>query len=212
MDASLQPFLLSLIGTALQVMLLLMMMQVLGIQMTVFAALIGAFGVAAGLALSGTLQNFTGGIIILAMRPYNVGESIIAQGHEGTVTAIRIFYTVVTTYDHKTVIIPNSKLSNEVITNLSRQGRRRVDVELKLGYSVPFKTVQEIAYNTLKQQANILGLPASTIGVNTLENDGYKIIVNAWVSANEYDTAKRMLQQQLIDDLKNAGVKLPGMA
>lgn len=100
--------------------------------MTMFAALVGAFGVAAGLALSGTLENFTSGILILLLKPFRVGDNIIAQAQEGTVTSIQLFYTVVLTFDNRTVIVPNSKLSNEVIINLSREGLRRMDIELKL--------------------------------------------------------------------------------
>ena len=116
----------------LKILLALALLQVLGIQMTMFAALVGAFGVAAGLALSGTLENFTSGILILLLKPFRVGDNIIAQAQEGTVTSIQLFYTVVLTFDNRTVIVPNSKLSNEVIINLSREGLRRMDIELKL--------------------------------------------------------------------------------
>src|SRR3954470_15622031 len=142
LDSSLQPFLLSLLFTILQVLLLLTAMQIIGIQMTIFAALIGGIGVAAGLALSGTLQNFTSGILILMLKPFRVGENIIAQGQEGTVKTIQIFFTVVKTFDNRTVIIPNSKLSNEVIVNLSREGKRRLDIELKFNYGVDFEQVK----------------------------------------------------------------------
>ena len=120
-DPSLRPFLTGTVSVALQVLLIFAVMQIVGIQLTVFAALVGAFGVAAGLALSGTLQNFTSGILILILKPFRVGDNIIAQSIEGTVTTIRIFYTIVTTFDNRTVIFPNNKLSNEIITNLSRR-------------------------------------------------------------------------------------------
>lgn len=108
-DPSLKPFLLSLLLVVLRVLLVLGVMQIIGIQMTIFAALIGAIGVALGLALSGTLQNFASGIIILFLKPFSVGDNIVAGGQEGTVTSIQIFYTVVTTADNRTVIYPNSK-------------------------------------------------------------------------------------------------------
>ena len=107
-DPTLKPFLLSLIGVALRILLILGVMQIVGIQMTLFAALIGAFGVAVGLALSGTLQNFASGILIMLLKPFVVGDNILAQGMEGTVSTIQIFYTIVTTFDNRTVILPNS--------------------------------------------------------------------------------------------------------
>ncbi len=159
-DPSLQPFLVSLFGTLLQVLLVLALMQVLGLQMTIFTALIGALGVAAGLALSGTLQNFTSGVLILLLKPFRVGESIVAQGQEGVVASIQIFFTVVTTYHNTTVIIPNSKLSNEVIINLSRQGKRRLDVELKFGFGISSDQVREIVERRISQSPDILKDPA----------------------------------------------------
>src|SRR6202012_3892135 len=116
-DTSLQPFLMSLLFTVLQVLAILATLQVLGVEMTIFAALVGGIGVAAGLALSGTLQNFTSGILILLLKPFKAGDTISAQGQEGIVRQIQIFYTVIVTYDNREVIIPNSKLSNEVIVN-----------------------------------------------------------------------------------------------
>lgn len=211
MDASLRPFLLSLTSTILQILLALAVMQVLGIQMTVFAALVGAFGVAAGLALSGTLQNFTGGIIILLLKPYKVGDNIISQAQEGTVNAIRVFYTVMVTYDNKTVIIPNSKLANEVIINLSREGKRRVDIELKLNYGVDFTTIENIIKNVLQQQDYVLKEPTPRIGMHMLEPDGYKILINVWVFAHGFIDNKMKLQQAIIAAIKTNGIKLPGM-
>lgn len=129
----------SLLFTILQILLLLTLMQILGIQMTVFAALVGGIGVAAGLALSGTLQNFTSGILILLLKPYKVGDNIIAQGQEGTVLSIQIFYTVLLTYDNRDVIIPNSKLSNELIINLSPIRRYCSAILLPVSGSPPWK-------------------------------------------------------------------------
>ena len=120
------------------------LMQLLGIQMTIFAALIGAFGVAAGLALSGTFQNFASGVLIILLKPFRVGDTVSTQGHEGTVKAIRLFYTVILTFSNTTVIVPNSKLSNEIIFNLSREGNRRIDIEIKFNYGVDFEQIKGI--------------------------------------------------------------------
>jgi small conductance mechanosensitive channel len=210
-DPSLRPFLLSVSVILLQVLLILGIMQILGIQMTIFAALVGAFGVAAGLALSGTLQNFTSGVLILVLKPFTVGDNIIAQGQEGTVSSIQIFYTIVTTFDKRTVIIPNSKLSNEVIVNLSREGIRRLDVEVKFSFSIPYETVKSILANTINANKNLLKEPTFRIGVSSVDPDGYKVLVNVWVKAHGYVDAQLKLQQKIIENLIAAGVKLPGM-
>jgi small conductance mechanosensitive channel len=165
-DPTLKPFLRSLIYASLQVLLVLLVMQIIGIQLTVFATLIGAFGVAAGLALSGTLQNFTSGILILLMRPFVVGDNIIAQGQEGTVTDIRIFYTIVTTYDNKTVIIPNSKLSNELIVNLSKEGKRRLDIEVKLPFTADISAIFERKTSFCANEIAGTAIPKASIVLN----------------------------------------------
>jgi small conductance mechanosensitive channel len=210
-DPSLRPFLISLFITTMQVLLVLGIMQILGIQMTIFAAIIGGLGVAAGLALSGTLQNFTSGVLILFMKPFQVGDDIIAQGQEGMVTSIQIFYTVVLTYDNRTVIIPNSKLSNEVIINLSKEGKRRADIEFKLNFGISFESVQAIIENTIQRNLHILKDPTHRVGVSAVEADGYKEMVNAWVPAHGFVDAKMQLQQNIIADLKGAGIKLPSV-
>ena len=143
-NPSIRTFMANMAAVVMQVLLILLVMQVLGIQMTVFAAIIAAFSVAAGLALSGTMQNFASGVLILLLKPYKVGDNIVTQGQEGSVSSIQLFYTVILTFDNKTVIVPNSKLSNEIILNLSRQGKRRVDIELKFKYSNEYTKVKEI--------------------------------------------------------------------
>lgn len=210
-STSLQPFMRSLIAATLQVLLVLLVMQILGIQLTIFAALVGALGVAAGLALSGTLQNFTSGILILLMKPYNIGDNIMAQGQEGTVTDIRVFYTIITTYDNRTVIVPNSKLSNELIVNLSSEGKRRLDVEIKLPFPVDFAQAEKTIKVVLDKTVGILKDPAPRIGVAVIEPDGYRMVVNAWVHAHGFHDTRLAFQEQIVIALKQDGIKLPGM-
>lgn len=210
-DPSLTPFLLSLTVTSLRVLLIVAVMQIIGIQMTVFAALIGAIGVAAGLALSGTLQNFTSGVLILILKPFEVGDNIVAQGQEGTVTAIKIFYTIVTTYDNRTVVIPNSKLSNEVIINISESGNRRLDVEMKFSNSIEFSDVKRIVNNVLDNAQHALKVPARRVGISSIEPDGYKVMVNVWLDAHGYVDSKMEIQEKLMEALRGSGLKLPGL-
>jgi small conductance mechanosensitive channel len=210
-DPSLTPFFLSLTITVLRVLLVIAAMQIIGIQMTVFAALIGAIGVAAGLALSGTLQNFASGVLILLLKPFQVGDNIIAQGQEGTVAAIKIFYTVVTTFDNRKVVIPNSKLSNEVIINVSAIGSRRLDVEMKFTNSIDFAEVKNIIGQVLDHAQNTLQSPVKRIGISSIEPDGYKVMVNVWVNAHGFIDTKMEIHERLMESLKSSGLKLPGM-
>ncbi|SEJ00281.1 small conductance mechanosensitive channel [Dyadobacter sp. SG02] len=210
-DPSLTPFLLSLAVTTLRVLLIVSVMQIVGIQMTVFAALIGAIGVAAGLALSGTLQNFASGVLILILKPFHVGDNIVAQGQEGTVEAIKIFYTVVKTYDNRMVVIPNSKLSNEVIINISGSGNRRLDVEMKFSNAIDFTEVKNIVNSVLDHAQSALKVPARRIGISSIEPDGYKVMVNVWLDAHGFVDTKMEIQEKLMEALKGSGLKLPGM-
>ena len=210
-DSSLRPFFHSLLVTVLQVLLLLTVMQILGIQMTVLAAAIASLGVAAGLALSGTLQNFTSGILILILKPFKVGDIILAQGQEGTVSQILIFYTIVTTPDKKTVIIPNNKLSNEVIINFSREGFRRLDVELKFSYAFDIANVKKLILDQIKSLDSLKEDQPAEINVSLVEPDGYKLVVSVWVDPESFNNMKLKVNQIMLDALKQAGVKLPGM-
>lgn len=210
-DASAKPFLISLTGVVLRVLLILAVMQVIGIEMTLFATLVGAFGVAAGLALSGTLQNFASGIIILLVKPFAVGDNIITQGMEGTVKSIQIFYTLVTTFDNRSVIVPNSKLSNEIIINISREGIRRLDLELKFSNAIDIKQIKEIINTSIDKCKNILSKPERRIGVAVLETDGYKVGVNVWVNAHGFQDTKLAIQETILQDIKDAGIKIAGL-
>jgi small conductance mechanosensitive channel len=209
--SGLLPFFMSLCVTALHILLVMLVLQIAGYELTLFAALIAALGVAAGLALSGTLQNFTGGIMILILKPFRVGDNIIAQAQEGTITAIEIFYTVVTTFDNRTVIIPNSKLSNEVIVNTSRQGTRRIDIELKFNYGMAFEHIKKIVETTLTAYNSVLKEPVHRIGISSLDPDGYKVMVNVWTKAHGFQDTRYILQEKIMENLKGAGIKLPGM-
>jgi small conductance mechanosensitive channel len=211
LHSSVQPFLVSLSMTILQVLLIILVMQIIGIQLTVLTVIVGGISVAAGLALSGTLQNFTSGILILLLKPFQVGDYIVAQGQEGTVSSIQIFFTVLITYDQKTVIIPNSKLSNEVIVNMTGDGKKRMDIELKFNYGVDQSLVQDICRKVLAQTDGILTEPASSVDISALEPDGFKVMIHSFTDALEYQEKKFEVLSRLIGDLKAANIKLPGM-
>jgi small conductance mechanosensitive channel len=205
--SSLEPFIQSLVIAVLHVLLFLFVMQMLGIQMTLFAAALASFGVAIGLALSGTLQNFAGGILILLLKPFKVGDNIVAQGQDGIVESIQIFFTVITTFDNKTVVIPNSKLSNEIIVNMSQQGNRRLDLLMKFPYTADVTKVQEVIALSIKNSTDILEDPKPNIGISSLDIDGFVIVVELWVNALSYYNVKNTVQKRILLDLKEASLK-----
>ncbi|SDS01879.1 small conductance mechanosensitive channel [Mucilaginibacter mallensis] len=209
--SSLQPFFLSLTITSLYILLIIVVMNVVGLELTIFTTIIGAFSVAAGLALSGTLQNFAGGVLILLLKPFGLDDNIVAQGQDGIVTSIQIFYTVLLTFDSKTVIIPNGKLFNEVIVNVTREGKRRLDFEIKLGYVANVEQVKNVIWNAVKSTPNVLNDPRNKVGISALEIDGVKFVVNAWVNPGDFGAVKLALQEKILNDLVTAGVKLPGV-
>jgi len=198
-DPSLRSFFLNLFVTGLRILLVVLCLQLAGVEMTLFVSLAAAFTVAIGLALSGTMQNFASGILILLLKPYRVGDTILAQGQEGIVNSIQLFYTVVVTFDNRTVIFPNSKLSNEVIVNLSRQGQRRIDIELLIPNTLLFEDVKNKIRDVLSRDNNILDEPAPRIGISSLEADKYKIIVSAWTGATGFEEAKLQVHETLME-------------
>jgi small conductance mechanosensitive channel len=208
-DSALRPFFISLTITVLYVLLILSVFKIIGFELTVLSTIIGAFGVAAGLALSGTFQNFAGGVLILLLKPFEIRDNIVAQGQDGIVTSIQLFYTVLLTGDNRTIIIPNGKLFNEVIINVTREGKRRLEFELKLGYIVDVDQVKGIIDNAIKSTKGIIRKPAPIIGVYALEIDGIRFTVRVWVDPADYFDIKLYLQEKIIKDLRNADVKLP---
>lgn len=204
-NPSIKTFVANMLAVTMQILLILLLMQVMGVQMTIFAAIIAAFSVAAGLALAGTMQNFASGVLILLLKPYKVGDNIVTQGQEGTVSSIQLFYTVILTFDNKTVIVPNSKLSNEIILNLSRQGKRRLDIELKFKYNNDYAKVKEIITGCFSSLEYLLKEPALRMGVSKLDADNYSVIINTWIPAHGFEDGKLMINENLMTALKTAG-------
>ncbi len=127
------------------------------------------------------------------------------------VSSIQIFYTVVVTYDNRDVIIPNSKLSNDVIINISQEGRRRMDLDIKLPYTIDFKTAADTIAKTLHNLPGILNEPAHKIGIGNMEVDGYHIFINAWTEPGEFNEKKMEVLARIFSDMRAANIKWPGM-
>jgi len=207
--SSLQPFFLSLSITGLYILLIIAVLEIVGVHLTVFTTIIGAFSVAAGLALSGTFQNFAGGVLILLLKPFEVYDNIIAQGQDGKVVSIQIFYTVLLTIDNKTIIIPNGKLFNEVIVNVSRENLRRLDFEVKLGYAADIDKAKKIMLDAITASKDIVNDQPVRVGLVALEIDSIRFTVNVWVEPANYLNAKINLMETMVKDLGAAGIPFP---
>lgn len=207
--SSLQPFFLSLTITSLYVLLIITVMNIIGFQLTIFTTIIGAFSVAAGLALSGTFQNFAGGVLILLLKPFEIDDSIVAQGQDGKVISIQIFYTVLLTADNKTVIIPNGKLFNEVIVNVTREGKRRLDFEIKIAYANDLDKVKAIINKAIASTNYLLPAPAARVGIIAMEVDSVRITINVWVDPANFLTAKIDLQEKIFKEFSANSVNFP---
>jgi len=186
-DAGVQTFLKSMVSLLLYVMLGLAVIGKLGIELTGFAALLASAGVAIGMALSGNLQNFAGGIIILIFRPYKVGDYIEAStGASGTVQEIQIFHTVLVTPDNKVVYAPNGAMSNAVVTNYSHKEVRRVDFSFGVEYGTDFDRVQAVLNSIIAADNRILSTPAPFIELGQLADSSVNITVRVWTKASDY--------------------------
>ncbi|MDA0271920.1 MAG: mechanosensitive ion channel, partial [Proteobacteria bacterium] len=163
MEPSLRTFLMSLICIGLKVLLVISVASMIGIETTSFIAVLGAAGLAIGLALQGSLGNFAGGVLILIFKPYKVGDFIDAGGVMGVVKRIEIFSTILTSGDNKTIIVPNGAISNSAITNFSTQLTRRVDIVLGIGYDDDLKKAKEVLKGLIEADERILKDPAPLI-------------------------------------------------
>ena len=208
-DESLKPFLISLISALLKVMLAISIMSMLGIAMTSFIAILGAAGLAVGMALSGTLQNFAGGVMILLFKPFKVGDVIEAQGYTGVVKEIQIFVTVLTTPDNKTIIIPNGGLSNGAMINFSTQATRRVDWVFGIGYGDDLKKAKDLLRNLLEADSRILKDPEIFIGLGAMADSSINITVRVWVNAADYWGVFFDTNEKVYDEFNAEGINIP---
>ena len=185
-DASIQTFLVSLIDIVALIVLLIIIISVVGIDTSSFIALFASAGVAIGMALSGTLQNFAGGVMVLLFRPYKVGDYIEAQGQAGTVKEIQIFNTLLQTPDNRIIIVPNGPLSTGIINNYSRETTRRVDFSFSISYGDDFELAKEVLMEIIEKDARILKTPAPFIELGKMNASSIDITVRVWCNASDY--------------------------
>jgi small conductance mechanosensitive channel len=184
-EPTLARFLTSLSSVGLKLLLLISVAGMVGIQTTSFIAVLGAAGLAIGLALQGSLANFAGGVLILLFKPFRVGHVIDTGGALGTVDEIGILNTILKTFDNKTIIIPNGNLANNQIVNMSLEENRRVDWVFGVGYDDDLKKVKEVLQGLLDAEERILKDPATTIALNEFGESSINFVVRAWTKAGD---------------------------
>lgn len=185
-DAGVQSFVKSLVCILCNILLAVAIVGKLGVDTTSFAALLASAGVAIGMALSGNLQNFAGGLIILLFRPFKVGDFIESQGVAGVVREIQIFHTILTTGDNKVVYIPNGSLSSGTVTNYSHEDTRRVDLVVGVEYGEDYDKVESTVRRILAADSRILNTPEPFVALHALDTSSVNIVIRAWVKSADY--------------------------
>ncbi len=209
LDESLISFLSTLTDIGLKAMLIISAASMIGIETTSFIAVLGAAGLAVGLALQGTLQNFAGGVLILIFKPYKVGHLIEAQSHLGTVKEIQIFVTILLTPENKTIIIPNGAISNGSITNYTVEGVIRVDVDFNISYDSNIKIAKEVLSDILANHPKVLQTPAPFVGVKSLGENGINLTARPYSHPSDYWAVYFDVTEAGKSALDNAGINIP---
>ena len=208
-DESLRPFLSSLVSALLKVMLVITVAGMLDIQMTSFVAILGAAGLAVGLALQGSLSNFAGGILILILKPFKVGDYIDANGVSGTVREIQIFYTYITTVQNQEVVVPNAVLSNGTLTNYSFHNNRRLDMTFGIGYTDDIDKAKAIILDIVNSDENVLKDPKPIIFLSSLGDSRVNFNLRAWSTNAHYWDVVNSLNEKVKKRFDAEGVGIP---
>ncbi len=208
-DASLQKFLLNLVGWILKILLILAILGQLGVETTSFAAILAAAGLAVGLALQGSLANFAGGVLLMIFKPIKIGDLIEAQDITGVVKEIEIFTTKLLTPDNKLAIIPNGTLSNGNIINYTEDGKIRVDLTFGVSYDADIKQTKEVLMSVLTSGNNVLQDPAPTVNVSALGESSVDFAVRPWCKPEHYWDVYFETTENVKIALDKAGIEIP---
>ena len=213
-DSTLSSFIQSLVTALLWIVLILCMVGTLGINTTSIAALLAAGGMAVGMAMSGAVQNFAGGLILLAFKPFKVGEFIEAQGFFGRVSEITIVHTKIVTTDNREITIPNGAISNGTIDNYSCREPHRLSLKFNVPYGTDFDQVKSILLEMVKQQPKILtkdnpGAKNPKVYLNELNDSSIEIKLRVWVLAPNYKKVEHWLNEQIYKELPKNGISFP---
>ncbi len=208
-DPSVKTFVASLVNVSLTILLIISVVGALGVQTASFAALLASAGVAIGMALSGNLSNFAGGLIILLFKPYKVGDYIEALNEGGTVREIQMFHTVLQTPDNKIIYIPNGSLSSGVVVNYSREETRRVDWVFGVEYDTDFERVKQVVESVLACDARILADPAPSIALKELADSSVNVVVRVWVKSADYWGVYFDINKEIYATFNKEGIGFP---
>ena len=209
-NLTVRTFLLSFIDVVALIILLVIIISILGIDTSSFIALFASAGVAIGMALSGTLQNFAGGVIILLFRPFKVGDFIEAQGQTGTVKEIQIFNTLIQTGDNKTILVPNGPLSTGIINNYSRESLRRVDFTFSISYGDDYEKAKAVLEELIAADSRILDKPAAPfIALHSLSASSIDIVVRVWAAQENYWAIYFDMNKAVYETFPKRGLKFP---
>ena len=209
-DAAIASFTMSIVSIALTIVLIIVTIGTLGIDTTSFAALLAGGGMAIGMALNGTVQNFAGGIMILIFKPFKSGDYIEAQGFAGTVSEVTITSTKLTTVDNRIIIIPNGALSNGTINNYSDQKFRRVDLTVDVEYGTSSDAVKAVLHSIVKEDARILSEPAEPfIALSSLKDSSIQFTMRLWVKSSDYWGVYFDNTEKVYNELPKNGIHFP---
>lgn len=208
-DATVAKFLLNFIKIALEVLLIVSVVGILGVPLTSVVAVIASAGVTIGLALQGALSNLAGGIMILIFKPFKIGNYIVAAGHEGTVRDIGIFYTVLSTVDNREVTIPNGTIMSSSIVNVSAYDTRRVDLSISVAYDSDIDAVKTILAETAAENPLVLKDPATAVLLGEHGQNALIFYLRAWVKSEDYWTVNFDLLETVKKRLTEKGIKIP---
>ena len=209
LEPTLHGFIGSMVSVALKVLLLISVAGMVGIETTSFIAVLGAAGLAVGLALQGSLANFAGGALILFLRPFRAGEYIEAQGVAGTVDSIQIFNTVLRTPDNKTVIVPNGSLSNGNIINYSRQPTRRVDLNIGIDYGDDVKKARSILLGLAAADSRVMKDPEAVVWLVSLGDNSVNLSLRMWTKTEDFWGVFWDIQEQAKEAFDAQGITIP---
>ena len=208
-DETLMKFLSDLIGWILKALLFITVISQLGVPATSFVAILGAAGLAVGLALQGSLANFAGGALIMIFKPFKVGDLIEAQGEIGVVKEIQIFVTKLVTPGNKLVIIPNGTLSNGNILNYTEEGKLRVDLTYGVSYDADIKQTKEVLMQVLRANDKVLKDPAPAVTVSELADSSVNFAVRPWCTPENYWDVYFETTENVKEALDKAGIEIP---
>ena len=208
-EVTLQRFLINVASVLLKAVLLISVASMVGIETTSLIAMLGAAGLAVGLALQGSLANFAGGVLILFFKPFKVGDLIEAEGHLGIVKEIQIFNTILRTLDNRRVIIPNGTLSNGCLTNLNAEGTRRVDMTFGISYSDDVLKAKDVLRKLMTSDERVLQDPAPEVYVSAHADSSINMLVRGWVKPENYWGVFFGMHEQVKLTFDREGISIP---